>query len=162
MQTGEEIESQHHHHAQSLSMRTDGYVVSLLAALASATRGVLVAAAPAIGVAVVLVVRVHRLVLLLVLRHAAVSPERPEPELALHQRRVAVQRCVCDTIRYLAVSTLKQKLGFGWRDLVGVVRVEKYSKAKALLKTQMSSRVLRRLHGLLDLKFALPWNKVAI
>ena len=131
MQTGEEIESQHHHHAQSLSMRTDGYVVSLLAALASAAaRGVLVAAAPAVGVAVVLVVRVHRLVLLLVLRHAAVSPERPEPELALHQRRVAVQRCVCDTIRYLAVSTLKQKLGFGWRDLVGVVRVEKYSQGR--------------------------------
>ena len=141
MQTGEEIESQHHHHAQSLSMRTDGYVVCLLAALASAAaRCVLVAAAPAVGVAVVLVVR-HRLVLLLVLRHAAVSPERPEPELALHQRRVAVQCCDCDTIRCLAVSIFRQKLGLGWRDLVGVVRVEKYSKAKALLKTQLSSRV---------------------
>ena len=97
----------------SQSMRTDGYVVSLLAALAPA-RSVLVAAA-SVGVAVVLVVR-NRLVLLLVLRHAAVPPERPEPELALHQRRVAVQCCDCDTIRCLAVSIFRQKLGlgFGW------------------------------------------------
>ena len=75
------------------ALRTDGYVVSLLAALAAAGRGVLVAATAAVGVAVVLVVG-HRLVLLLVLRHAAVPPERPEPELALHQRRVAVQCCL--------------------------------------------------------------------
>ena len=73
-------------------MRTDGYVVSLLAALATGWCVLVTAAAP-VGVSVVLVVH-HRLVLLLVLRHAAVSPERPEPELALHRhRRVAVQCC---------------------------------------------------------------------
>ena len=94
----------------SQSMRTDGYVVSLLAALAP-SRSVLVAAA-SVGVAVVLVVR-NRLVLLFVLRHAAVPPERPEPELALHQRRVAVQCCDCDTIRYFAVSIFRAKTGIG-------------------------------------------------
>ena len=78
------------------AMRTDGYVVCLLAAALAPARCVLVAAP--VGVAVVLVVGLHRLILLLVLRHAAVPPERPEAELALHQRRVAVQRCAWDKI----------------------------------------------------------------